>query len=240
MSHCEDAQLACGLDQLSRELLTLVFSKFSTADVARARAVCKTWQLVLDDSMVRRDIFLRFWGLSRLVSEPRSPAFYLEATLSHFAFKHDCQPRDSLTGIAVKYNVGVHELKRLNNLMTDFSLHARSHVHIPVCSRKQVEGRVGHFTLDPIACRHLVLLSEDENKPADAPAVVQTPADADASEEELWRDRLTSMVGRGLRISKDTARYYLNQAHGDVKTAFALYEDDVDWDVHFGSKLRVD
>ena len=67
-------------------------------------------------------------------------------------------------------------------------------------SKLQIEGKVGQFYLDPIACRHLVLLLDDTAQaalppaPAPAPAPVVPVGDA---EDDIWRDRLTSMISRG-------------------------------------------
>ena len=62
--------------------------------------------------------------------------------------------------------------------------------------REQIQGKVGQFILDPIACRHLVLLLDDTEvpTPAEAPAA---GASIPAADDDTLSDRLSSMVGRG-------------------------------------------
>jgi LysM repeat protein len=53
------------------------------------------------------------------------------ATPSSFARWHQVQRFDTLQMLAVKYGLDLPTLKRTNNLMTDHSIHSRTHLFVP-------------------------------------------------------------------------------------------------------------
>lgn len=53
------------------------------------------------------------------------------ATLSSFVHRHEVGPTDSLQRLAVRYGSTLPAIKRVNNLMTDHSLHSRAYVYVP-------------------------------------------------------------------------------------------------------------
>lgn len=53
------------------------------------------------------------------------------AAVTSFVREHVVQRTDSLQMLAVRHGVTVPCLKRVNNLMSDFSLHSRTQLFIP-------------------------------------------------------------------------------------------------------------
>jgi hypothetical protein len=53
------------------------------------------------------------------------------ASLSSFVRQHVVLRTDTLQMLAVRHGIDVPGLKRVNNLMTDHSLHSRTHLFIP-------------------------------------------------------------------------------------------------------------
>lgn len=53
------------------------------------------------------------------------------AGLSHFAIQHTCRYWESLTSVAVHYNVDVSAIRVLNNLISEHSLRSRQYVFVP-------------------------------------------------------------------------------------------------------------
>lgn len=51
--------------------------------------------------------------------------------LASFVMLHHVQRTDTLQMLAVRYGVDVTTIKRVNNLMSDHSLHSRQHLYIP-------------------------------------------------------------------------------------------------------------
>ncbi len=48
-----------------------------------------------------------------------------------FVIQHKCRHWETLTSVAVQYNVDVAAIRVLNNLMTDHSLRSRQAVYVP-------------------------------------------------------------------------------------------------------------
>ena len=48
-----------------------------------------------------------------------------------FVIQHNCRHWETLTSVAVQYNVDVAAIRVLNNLMTDHSLRSRQAVYVP-------------------------------------------------------------------------------------------------------------
>lgn len=83
------------------------------------------------DPQVRRAAFVHHWRLLGCHGTPRSPQFYDTATLGSFCRQHALGHCDSLSALAVRHSASLHELKRLNLLMSEHSLHSRTHIYTP-------------------------------------------------------------------------------------------------------------
>lgn len=70
----------------------------------------------------------------RVLPHDRVPAMLQTAALASFVRQHVVLRTDTLQMLAVRHGTDVPGLKRVNNLMTEHSLHSRSHLFIPgVC-----------------------------------------------------------------------------------------------------------
>lgn len=53
------------------------------------------------------------------------------ASLINFVYQHTVQRTDTLQMLAVRHNTDVPSLKRLNNIISEHSLHSRTNIFIP-------------------------------------------------------------------------------------------------------------
>lgn len=215
---------------LNDQTWTAVFSWLSTSDLARGRAVCSEWKDLIDCPEIRRGVFQQHWLLADIEDEPRHPGFYLSAGLSNFAWGHTCSRQDTLSGLAVKYGVTPLTIKMTNNLISDQGLQSRNIVYIPVSSHADLHGKRGAFIYDMTACRELVLVTEADGSESSAYLPdAKLPIPPDQTNIDALSRKLSRMLGRGLRIEEGTAKFYLDEAQGNVKNAIALYEQDMAW-----------
>ncbi|KAK9916357.1 hypothetical protein WJX75_001755 [Coccomyxa subellipsoidea] len=217
------------MDQLDNATVMNIFVHVEPADVARLRAVCRGWAQVIEQAQVARAVMKKTWGISDLLGAPRNLNMYLVAGLPHFAFQHRCRHWESLTSVAVQYNVEVTAIRVLNNLITEHSLRSRQFVYVPV-QRDQIHGRAARFIYDTIVDRDLIIIADNvESLPAVPPACERRQV---ANTEDAVH-KMSQLLGRGLRIDENTAKYYLADAGGDLKKAIKLFEEDKRWE-HYG------
>ncbi|KAK0407243.1 hypothetical protein QR680_019100 [Steinernema hermaphroditum] len=57
--------------------------------------------------------------------------------------RHEVSPQDTLRGIVVRYSSNMYELKRINRLWSDESLHCKTHVFVPLYSQSENGNTVG-------------------------------------------------------------------------------------------------
>ncbi|CAL8467063.1 g6599 [Coccomyxa elongata] len=214
------------MDDLDHEVLINIFSHVGPADVARLRAVCRTWDAVIQQAEVARAVLKRTWGITDLVGYPRKKSLYLVAGLSHFAIQHTCRYWESLTSVAVHYNVDVAAIRVLNNLISEHSLRSRQYVFVPV-QREQIRGKAARFIYDKVVDRDLIIISDNIDK-----LLAGTP-ECEKCQIAILDDgvlKLSQLLGRGLRIDENTAKFYLADAGGDLKKAIKLFEEDRRWE----------
>ncbi|KAG2435804.1 hypothetical protein HXX76_007000 [Chlamydomonas incerta] len=193
------------------------------------------------------------WRLGGLVGEPRNASLLDTATLGHFVSRHEVARGDSPTSLAVRYGVSVTAIKRLNNLISDHSLHSRTAVYIPVPNAACLAGAHVLFEYCRNACRELlVLVGEGEAAAAREAAKAAATAGGGAAEGEAesegsssrvqeaskLRDKLVALLGRSLHVDEHTARYYLSEVGWCPKKAIALCEQDLSWESHAPGSSR--
>ncbi|KAF8058099.1 F-box protein [Scenedesmus sp. PABB004] len=230
------------------DALALVLSLCEPAALGRCRAVCRAWRAAASERDVRRAAFLRHWGLAGCTGQPRQPAFYETAAPHSFARAHAVARGDSLAALAVRSGQDVHSIKRANNLMSDHSLHSRTHIFIPVTGREQLQDQVVSFAWCPLSKREFAVLPSGAATPAAAGAAA-TPASAHhapapageggaAFKLEADAEKLCALLGRSLRVDAATASYYLHEAGGDVKAAMAAAAHDLAWEATTAGPIR--
>ncbi|KAG2494445.1 hypothetical protein HYH03_007497 [Edaphochlamys debaryana] len=225
--------------------LALAFETLRKEELARCRAVCKLWSDVASSLEVRRAVFVRQWRLGGLLGEPRSPSFMDSATLSHFVRRHPVCRTDTLPSLAVRHGCAVTAIKRLNNLISDHSLHSRTAVFLPVGSAAELTGAQAAFEYCGIACRELlVLLSPEELEQRAARQRAAQRAEGGCAEGEgeggaggglskaqaALRAKLVALLARSLRLEPGAARFYLEEAGWCARQAVELFEQDVRWE----------
>lgn len=87
-------------------------------------------------------------------------------------------------------------------------------------SRALCGSKRAQFVYDSVICRHLVVLLEDAEALAPS-ALTESPRKAPLPDSEV-EARVAFMLARGMRVSHDTAKYYLREAQGDIQRAFHL------------------
>ncbi|KAG2451221.1 hypothetical protein HYH02_003828 [Chlamydomonas schloesseri] len=226
--------------------LELVLTQLEPRELARCRVVCREWREAATSPEVRRSCFITHWRLGGLVGEPRNPSLLDTATLGHFVSRHEVARGDSPTSLAVRYGVSVTAIKRLNNIISDHSLHSRTAVYIPVPNAACLAGAHALFEYCRNACRELlVLVGEGEAAAAREAAKAAATAggageggeaEAEASSSRAQeaasrlRDKLVALLGRSLHVDEQTARYYLSEAGWCPKKAMAMCEQDLAWE----------
>ncbi|MCO5554215.1 hypothetical protein L7F22_007743 [Adiantum nelumboides] len=158
-----------------------------------------------------------------VVGRPLSTSFWRDANLSRFAISHVVQRWDTVASLAVKYEVHVTDIKRLNNMMSDHGIYSRKRLLIPVLHAKMVEGRTGYIEVDPYAKREVIVLYMGDDKPP-------KPTEAEATIAERFRKGVIDSLKKSLQLDDATIHYYLSMAGGDIKKAFSQYYEDLRWE----------
>eukprot|EP00884_Botryococcus_braunii_P021077 jgi/Botrbrau1/7653/Bobra.0159s0095.1 len=135
-----------------------------------------------------------------------------------------CAPRtDSLMGLALRFGGGRASVAHGQTMSCqDISLRSRHHIYIPVSGGEGVEGMVCRFIYDAIPIRELVVVAATEEELLSLPD--------DPTPKQLQDSKISSMLAKGLKVDEDTARYYLDEAGGDLKQVFQLFEEDSRWE----------
>lgn len=222
--------MADGTCVFDNQVLSLVLGLFAPKELARAQAVSKQFRDVAQDPGVQRASFVSYWKILNVLGEPRQRSFFGAATLKNFAYKHDVRKGDTLPMLAVKYGVDVTTIKRANNFISDHSLFSRYSLYIPVPSAATLEGRYISFEYCPNASRDFAVVHDSE--PAD---FVPQPHRNSKQEVAQLAGKLSSLLGRSLRVDENTAKYYVNLANGNLKEAIKHWEQDNAWEGQFSS-----
>ncbi|KAK9861469.1 hypothetical protein WJX84_006095 [Apatococcus fuscideae] len=213
-------------------LLSEILRHLDSRSLCQSQAVCKEWKRLVESSQFRHDFFSSKWGLKKSVGEPRKAAYYLGAQLSQFVWQHPTGPSDSLMAVALRYGSDVATLRRLNNLpLSELSVQSRANIYIPVQQRSDLDGKYGHFLYDPIACREFVCVADTEMlEGSTLPRPINGAGGKPRWSEEDKAKKLSKMMAQALHISEQSARFYYDEAHGDLKAAYQKYDADKEWE----------
>eukprot|EP00877_Chromochloris_zofingiensis_P003472 jgi/Chrzof1/13125/Cz07g20230.t1 len=222
-------------NSLDAQALSMVLALLSPQELGKAQVVCRLWFDTATHPEVRRRSFLRHWRLNDCRGTARQKHFMETIALASFVMLHHVQRTDTLQMLAVRYGVDVTTIKRVNNLMSDHSLHSRQHLYIPVANRCELEDQTVTFQHCPLAARDFAVLTGQpvqqhaEGKPVSHNMRLQIDA---------LRAKLSLWLGRSLHIDEATAKYYLEDANGDVKAAMTAFEKDLDWESRTAGPIR--
>ncbi|KAG2486722.1 hypothetical protein HYH03_014649 [Edaphochlamys debaryana] len=117
--------------------------------------VCKHWHGFAQ--VARKEVFLRRYGFTELVQEPRVKCLLETIPSGSIVQRHVVRPGESLAALALRYGVGPVELMRLNNLMAQHLLSHRHFVYVPVPSPDRLRGCSASFEYSPLLCRDLLV-----------------------------------------------------------------------------------
>ena len=193
-------------------------------------SVCRRWRRCVAD-LRRLELFRRRWNLAEVTGEPRSVAAFVDkARVGSFVREHPLGPTDTLASIAIRHGVTPGDVKRANGLLSEFSLHARTSYLIPVASPDDVIGASARLTFHEPSSREVALLSPgdgdgDGDGGGRGVKTARNPADA----AKIAR-RAVVTLARIVGSDVDTARFYLEEAEGDVRAAHAAFLADESWD----------
>lgn len=229
------AELTCERNPISQsehssvltvDLWRTILQKLPGNFLARAACVCRLWHSIAGDPLVLSNRFKESWKLVQVVGRPLSASFWHDANLSRFAISHTVKRWDTVAGLAVKYQVHVIEIKRLNNMMSDYGIHSRERLLIPVSRPGIIEGRTCYIEVDPYAKREVAVLYLEDKPPVQTASLHRAKP---KNEEKFKRGVLESMK-RSLQVDDATVHYYLSLAGGDIKEAYSQYNEDLRWE----------
>lgn len=211
---------------LTIDLWRIILQKLPLDSLARASCVCRLWHSIAGDPVVLSNRFKEAWKLAEVVGRPLTPSFWRDARLGRFAISHTVKRWDTVAGLAVRYQVYVIEIKRLNNMMSDHGIHSRERMLIPVSRPELIEGRTCYIEVDPYAKREVAVLYLDDELPIWMASIHKVKPQEEAS---LRRQVLESME-RNLGVDGATVHYYVSLAEGDVRAAYTQYNEDLRWE----------
>ena len=215
---------------LPDDVVRRVLRHVHPAHLNTCAAVCRRWRRCVAD-LRRLELFRRRWNLAEVTGEPRSiVAFVDKARIGSFVRERPVRPTDTLASIAVRHGITPGEVKRANGLLSEFSLHSRTSYLVPVASPDEIIGASAHLTFHEPSSREVALLSpgdadgDGDGDGADG-VVARNPADA-----AKLAQRAVVSLARVVGTDVDTARFYLEEAEGDVRAAHAAFLADESWD----------
>lgn len=208
---------------LTYDLCRTILQKLPVNSLAQAACVCRLWHCIASDPMVSSERFKEVWKLAGVVGRPLSSSFWHNANLNRFAISHVVKRWDTVAGLAVKYNVHVIEIKRLNNMISDHGIHTRKRLLIPILQSEMLEGSTCYIEVDPYAKREVAVLYLGEDKPI-------AQSEFEKKMEERIKKGVLDSLKKSLQLDDATAHYYLAVAGGDIKEAFSQYNEDSRWE----------
>lgn len=154
-------------DCLPADLMRSIFERLPMCSILRAGAVCRKWHKHAHNPELWAASFVRKWELDSISSSDFSPVStsFWASKDPFFVLPHAVSGTDTVAGLAVRYNVQVMELRRVNNMMSDHGIYSRSRLLIPIppSSRAQLlKGMKCMVELDPYARREVVVVYHPE------------------------------------------------------------------------------
>ncbi|GAB2228951.1 hypothetical protein Droror1_Dr00023085 [Drosera rotundifolia] len=206
------------------DILRLIFTALSLPDLARAACVCRTWHAIASDRDVVAAAFKAPWRLREVIGIPSSGGFWRESGLGKFAISHRLRDRDSVAGLAVKYDVQVIDIKRLNNMMSDHGIHSRERLLVPIGNPDLLMNSTCYIELDKYAKREVAVLYL-EGGPERKLNGSTTRVSSDQGKK-----RIIKSLRRSMRADDGTAEYYLSISDGDPRAALSEFSQDLTWE----------
>lgn len=224
---------AARLDAL---VMSHIFCYLMPKDLAKVQRVCRTWCTVAKDPEVRKAAFLACWRILSVNGELKSSKVLEAATLSSFMWKHKVENGDTLQRLAVKYNSDVISIKRANKIITDRSLISHKVVYVPVTCAADVHDRHVVLAVHPVSCRDIAVvcttLESAEERDDD-----RSPKARRAQVQQL-KGKLSHLLGKTLHIDESTAKFYIEDADGDLKVAMERFAMDMEWESKSPGPIR--
>lgn len=180
----------------------------------------------LIDTMLRTR-FIERWGICSIERPPPSPVAYVDCQLRNFAFTHYLESSaESLPTLAVRYNVQLTALRRLNNILNDRALCSRTAVLIPA-AESDVRGALVSFQNSSIASRPLWIVGAHGSSENGEQRTSFLRSHRTSSRSMVEHNILLLM--KALKLDRESASFYLLQSEGDLKSAILAYRDDMQW-----------
>jgi hypothetical protein len=104
---------------------------------------------------------------------------------------------------------------------------------IAVQSIDDLAGRTVTFEYCNMACREFIVLLDGSALPAAKRAPSLTP-----TQEAQRQAKLAQLIARSMHIDEHSAKWYLDEAKGDLKAALKLAELDSQWEAAAGCRQR--
>ncbi|KAH9616025.1 hypothetical protein KSS87_014843 [Heliosperma pusillum] len=214
---------------ICHDTLRLIFEKLPIADLARAACVCRIWCTIASDRDILTASFKAPWRLYDVVGNPSSGSFWRDNRLSKFAISHRISRGDSVASLAVKYDVQVMEVKRLNNMMSDHGIYSRERLLIPVSNADILIDNTCYIELDLYAKREVAVLYLEG-----APDSKNLGCSSSKVTSNEGKKRIFESIRRSMQVDDGTALYYLSVSNGDPRAALSEFSEDVKWERQAG------
>ncbi|XP_074311565.1 F-box protein At1g55000 [Silene latifolia] len=211
------------------DTLRVIFEKLPIADLARAACVCRIWYSVASDRDMITASFKAPWRLYDVVGNPSSGSFWRDNRLSKFAISHRICRGDSVASLAVKYDVQVMEVKRLNNMMSDHGIYSRERLLIPVSNADILINNTCYIELDLYAKREVAVLYLEGDQDRDSLSCSYSKVTSSEGKKRVFES-----IRRSMQVDDGTALYYLSVSNGDPRAALSEFSEDVKWERQAG------
>ncbi|GAX73950.1 hypothetical protein CEUSTIGMA_g1400.t1 [Chlamydomonas eustigma] len=243
--------------------LQLVLSLLGPGDLAVCQAVCTHWREIATLPEVRGACLRRAWGVAQITANSskewsflqvlimqswirnvvlrgttkRNPHILAIESISSFVRRHHLLPGESLQAIAVRQGGDLTALKRLNSIISDYSLSCRSFIYVPgIKSLDELRGKALRYEYDHVSKRGqaVVLDSQEEDQASSSKVSEEASASAEAvqpsaAQQAQILNKMSALLAKSLHIDEGAARYYIEEAGGDIKRAVLLARNDDSW-----------
>uniref|UniRef100_A0A7S0SH90 LysM domain-containing protein n=1 Tax=Mantoniella antarctica TaxID=81844 RepID=A0A7S0SH90_9CHLO len=199
-----------------------------------ASAVCSRWRRIIHhpSKPLWRDSFAQTFGLSSVSGAPKAlTQWCARATVGTFVVAHPLERGDTVASIAVRHSMSLGEVKRANGLLSEHALNLRTSYLVPVRDASKLAGANAHIHLDSASNREVAqMLSNDAFQGRGDEPTRRAPAPADpvraANLSVVMAESLAKSIGQDV----ETARFYIQQAGGDIRRAHRAFMSDKEWD----------
>lgn len=213
-------------DDVLRKLLSYLPTE---ALLTRAAAVCRRWRRVVHDPdrPLWRDTFAKTWGLREVSGRPRTLAFCAHATVRNFVVEHSLERGDTVASIAVRHGMSLGEVKRANGLLSEHALQTRTSYLVPVRDTSRLADAQVHIHVDAATNREIARVL-----PIDAlrdDFIRRAPVPIDPQDAARLSATMVEALAKTIGQDTDTARFYMQEAGGDIRRAHMAFMSDKEW-----------